>query len=174
MARRRSRRSLDGLPLAVDVRPEGASACVKHDGSWYCRPTLTRGADRASTAAYLVEADAALETAEEEGLGFAWYCREVQGAWDRVSDLTCGAAALADLAVLGQDLLEAGSDLDAAWFGRVCGAADVVVRVLEALDAEIPGVLRTVRSVVCGAAESVEPPGGCVPPVVPGCEEVLR
>jgi hypothetical protein len=114
--------------------------------------TAAVAADGINAEAYEIHAAEAVDRVKAHGGGFSEWCSIMQGPWDRASIAECAIEALADLALAGQHVLDAGDDLDAEWAGAACSTLDALTDAWTAAE-DPPAVLATARSLVCGLAD---------------------
>jgi hypothetical protein len=170
------------LTLAVALLSAGlvvaclamASGCGQQQRVVSALAVAAVAADDLNAAAYEVQARAAVDDCRESGGTFeGCWCPAMQTPWERSSRAECAIESLADLAVAGQHVVDAGADLDGEWAGAACE----VLRALEAAwtaAEDPPAVVATARGLVCGLADGAraEPPECDAAPVPPPCPEV--
>jgi hypothetical protein len=109
-------------------------------------------ADGLNAAAYELQAAEAVDRVKAHGGTFADWCGIMQGPWDRSSRAECAIQSLADLALAGQHVLDAGDDLDGEWAGAACSTLDALTDAWTAAE-DPPAVLSTARALVCALAD---------------------
>jgi hypothetical protein len=147
--------SVIGVLLGVALAAACAAAvtgCGQGQRIVSAMATAAVAADGINAEAYEIQAAEAVDRVKAHGGGFAEWCSTMQGPWDRASIASCAIEALADLALAGQHVLDAGDDLDAEWAGAACSTLDAITDAWTAAE-DPPDVLATARSLVCGLAD---------------------
>jgi hypothetical protein len=132
-------------------------------------------ADGLNAAAYEIQAAEAVERVKAHGGTFSDWCGLMQGPWDRASTAECAIQSLADLALAGQHVLDAGDDLDGEWAGAACSTLDALTDAWTAAE-DPPAVLSTARALVCALADGGRSDGPTCrePGLAPPCGQGLK
>jgi hypothetical protein len=130
-------------------------------------------ADQANALAYEQIAADTLADVQSDGGSFPDWCAAMVEPWQTCSRVECAVEALADLAMTGQDILDAGDSLDAHWFSAACGALAAVDDAWAAAETP-PAVLTQARKLICGLADGSRAgvPECADPGPPPPCPEV--
>lgn len=153
-----------------------ATGCTR--GAWQTAVTATAvaavGVDSANAAATSAIGARELARVQGEGGTLADWCEAVREPFDVTGRITCGARAVADLALAGQAVLDAGETPGIEWARAACGALAAVTDAWGASDEPVPAPLAAARALACGLAggSGAEPepclvaqPSVCVPEV---------
>ena len=97
--------------------------------------TVAVSVERSTIAWYNEQSAAALDQVASEGGGIPEYCEAVREAHQTSQRIFCGADALADLAVAGQQLVDAGQDSGSDWTAWLAGVPPVLVALEDAFAA---------------------------------------
>jgi hypothetical protein len=112
------------------------------------------------------QATTSLDRVASEGGGIADWCEAVSEAHQTAQRVTCAADALADLAVAGQQLVDAGADSGSTWTAWLSGVPpvlDALESAFAAADYHPPATLTAALGAL-RALIGVIAPGGPAPP----------